>query len=313
MPANQLFHQQPTWIKEAIECGHPLHYSRSNGLVHNILNCGLLAALVVVAIAICVAGAQFASAAFIPFGAFGFGLIYFSLFILVVHEASHNMFLNLGTAGRSRQWNRRLGWMVCIPFGVEYVKHWEIGHRIHHRDPVEPYDPQNCPETLYCGPTLLVYLAKVLFVPGYAIFRLGATCPAERYDRNWPLTMASILIWVCTLTVQSVFFHWTVAIAALLGLHVLVALNAIKIAMEHGGAVGRRENVLMRSCSSFFPLRHLFMPFNISLHFEHHLNCSVPWYHLMQYHKVVEAIAPADLHSDIFKLNTSVWQHIRCR
>ncbi|MEM9156278.1 MAG: fatty acid desaturase [Cyanobacteria bacterium P01_F01_bin.33] len=313
MTAPQPLHSQPPWLKRAIEAGRDLHYARTPRLWHNALNSSLLLALVGGAIALCWLGGQVKSIAFIPLGALGFGLIYFSLFILVVHEASHNMFLNVGTPRRSRLWNRRLGWLVCIPFGVEYVKHWELGHRIHHRAPTEPDDPQNCKETLYTHTALLSRLAKVLLIPGYAILRLGASCPAERYGRNWSLKLASVIVWSVALAIEAVFLHWTVAVAALLGLHVLVALNTVKITMEHGGAVSRRGQRWMRSCSSFFPLRRVLMPFNISLHFEHHLNAAVPWYNLMTYHQEIAAIVPAEIRPDVFKGDREVWQQMANR
>jgi fatty acid desaturase len=44
-----------------------------------------------------------------------------------------------------------------------------------------------------------------------------------------------------------------------------------------------------------FPLRWLLLPYNISLHFEHHLNYGVPWYHLGAFHRdVLRLMPPAD-------------------
>jgi fatty acid desaturase len=73
---------------------------------------------------------------------------------------------------------------------------------------------------------------------------------------------------------------------------VLSALNQLKGALEHGGTIGHDPNPLLRSRSTLLPLRWLLMPFNISLHFEHHLNATVPWYSLPMYHRTVRALVP---------------------
>jgi fatty acid desaturase len=94
---------------------------------------------------------------------------------------------------------------------------------------------------------------------------------------------------------------WTVPVAIFLGFQVLDILNECKIAFEHGGRAMVQENQHLRSTTSIFPLRRLLMPFNISLHFEHHINFNVPWYSLMAYHKALQAVLPEDVKHDVFK------------
>lgn len=60
---------------------------------------------------------------YIPLAAAGFGWSYFMLFILVVHEASHKMFILLKNLRQAQVWNRFFGWIVCIPFGIEYIEY----------------------------------------------------------------------------------------------------------------------------------------------------------------------------------------------
>ena len=302
---------QPQWIRQGKKIGNSFHYRQKKTVVHNSLNIVMLTLILAFVGELLYWGTVLTPWLYIPLGAAGFGLAYFMLFVLVVHEASHNMFILLKNLKQARNWNRFFGWLVCIPFGIEYIKHWEIGHKIHHSYPVEANDPQNCPETIYTGNKLFRYLAKVLLIPGYAILRIDYSCPAEKeYGSNWWLTLGSVLVWSCSLSLETILLNWQVAIASFLGIQILVVLNTVKITIEHGGAVGRRENFLLRSCSSFFPLRNILMPFNISLHFEHHLNYCVPWYDLVDYHRQVTEIVPPELEADIFKFNGEVWQQI---
>ena len=302
---------QPQWIRQGIKLGNTYHYRQKKALIHNSLNIAMLILILAFAASLVYLGTTLTPWLYIPMGALGFGLVYFMLFILVVHEASHNMFILLENLKQARTWNRFFGWLVCIPFGVEYIKHWEVGHQIHHAYPVEPHDPQNCPETIYTGNKLWGYLTKVLLIPGYAILRIDYSCPAEReYGSNWWLTLGSVIVWLTAMSLETIFLNWQIAIASFLGIQVLVILNTIKITLEHGGAIGQRDNYWLRSASSLFPLRRILMPFNISLHFEHHLNCCVPWYDLGEYHRQIKAIVPAKHQQDLFKFDRQVWQQI---
>ncbi|MEM7794806.1 MAG: fatty acid desaturase [Cyanobacteria bacterium P01_C01_bin.118] len=301
---------QPAWIQTGIQLGNHFHYRRKQPVVHNGLNLSVLFLILMGLACLFYLGTILPVSVFIPLGAIGFGLLYFMLFILVVHEASHGMFIILRNIRQAQTWNRCLGWAVCIPFHRDFIKHWELGHRIHHCYPVEAHDPQNCPETVYTGSRLFKHIAKVLLIPGYAILGINSVCTAEQtYRKNWRLSISSIAIWGLSTVVETIYLGWQVPVAALLGIQILVILNTLKIAIEHGGDIGQRENHFLRSCSSFFPLRFLLMPLNISLHFEHHLNCAVPWYDLMSYHRKLSAVIPADLHSDVFKTN-ELWKQI---
>lgn len=305
---------QPPWVRQGTQLGNRFHYRQKESIPHNSLNLFLLTALLTVVAGLFYLGLVTTPFLYIPFAAVGFGLVYFMLFILVVHEASHQMFIVLKNLNSARTWNRCFGWITCLPFGVDYLRHWEVGHHIHHCHPVEPQDPQNCPETIYTGNKLLKYLAKVLLIPGYAILRIDYSCPAEKEYRSkgW-LSFTSALIWIITMGLETLYLHWQVAAASFWGIQILVMFNTLKITLEHGGAIGRREETWLRSCSSVFPLRQLLMPFNISLHFEHHLNYGVPWYDLMKYHRSLKAIVPPEIHADVFNANLQVWQQIRAK
>jgi fatty acid desaturase len=302
---------QLEWIQQGIKLGNTFHYRQKKTVIHNSLNIVVLLFILTEIGVLFYLGTILSPWLYIPLAAVGFGWSYFMLFILVVHEASHNMFILLKNLRQAKVWNRFFGWIVCIPFGIEYIKHWEIGHQIHHCHPVEPHDPQNCPETIYTGKKLVKYLTKVLLIPGYAILRIDYSCPAEQeYGSNWWLTISSAFIWILSMSLETIYLSWQVAVAAFLGIQVLVVFNTLKITIEHGGEIGRRANFWLRSRSSFFPLRRLLMPFNISLHFEHHLNYCVPWYDLINYHRQLKKIVPMEFQGDIFKFNSQVWEQI---
>jgi fatty acid desaturase len=116
--------------------------------------------------------------------------------------------------------------------------------------------------------------------------------------------------WILLVALSLRYLNWTVPVAAFLGIQVNAVLNLVKIAMEHGGKMGQHANAFLRSSSSIFPLRFLVMPFNISLHFEHHCNDAVPWYRLMAYHRELELQVPTELRSKIYKKNGAVWKQL---
>jgi len=307
--------QEPEWIRQGTFLGNRFHYRHKNPLIHNSLNLSVLSVILAGMLGLCYSGLSLPAFIFLPLGSFGFGLAYFALAILTIHEASHNMFLVFKDAKKSRIWNRRMGQFFCLSFGIDYVNHWEIGHKIHHLHPVEEFDPQNCPNTIYTGRSLWLYCLKVLLVPGYVLVcRRHDDCSAvQSYARNWKLFCNMAVSWSLTIVLLTIYFNWTVALAAVLGTGVLSVLNQFKIAMEHSGDIARRGNPVLRSVSSFFPLRSILMPLNISIHFEHHLNDAVPWYDLLKYHQEFKAIVPPEIQPEIFHYNGQVWQQIVSR
>ncbi len=304
---------QPNWIKTGILLGNDFHYRKQRPAVHNVINLSVCGLLCLGMVALGRLATWLSPVAFMPLGAVGFGVLYFALFILVVHEASHQMFVCDRNLQQARKWNRACGWLVCVPLGIDYAQHWEIGHRIHHADPCRPADPQNCPSTLYTGWPLFKFLAKTLLIPGFIQFSAtGYHCPATAvYPFNGRLLAAQMGVWASFVAGCAYAGSWAVPVAAFLGLQVLAALNLLKIAMEHGGAVSEQANPYLRSTSSFFWARSLLMPFNISLHFEHHLNACVPWYHLMKYHRALKQIVPEAMQADLFNAHAEVWARIQ--
>jgi fatty acid desaturase len=299
---------RPPWIRAAIVAGRPFHHRRKRPVVHNAINLGCFALLALGIVE--TARLPLAPLLYLPVATICFGHLYFALFILVVHEASHQMFVIARERRRAARWNRRFGWLITAPFGIDYVQLWEHGHRAHHLHPMEAEDPQACSPLV--GRALLCECLRILLLPGYVQWRshrsgagTSSGCPAARaFVPNRALRIGALLGWVALFAAGAVAGRWDVPVAALLGAQVTAALQQIKIAMEHGGAIASHPSIHLRSRTSHFPLRRLLMPFNISLHFEHHLNASIPWYELERYEHALADIVPAEIQSAVYHCRT---------
>ena len=295
------------WVREAIRRGAKYHHREKNPWIHNTINGGLAALFVGLFAAIFMAGNLITPWLYIPLAGLAFGLLLFSLFVLVVHEASHKMFVISSDKKRAQRFNRIFGWAVCFLLAVDYHKHWEIGHLEHHVRPIEEEDPQQYNRTT--GPRLFKTVLKLMFIPGYAYVHRFMNDDVERTSHTGTMPkIAFFAIWITLFVVGGIFVSWTVPVALLLGLQNLTALNQIKGALEHGGEIAFEENPYLRSRSSFFPLRRLLMPMNITMHFEHHLNFTVPWYELPKYHADIRELVPRELHDEFF--NTDIMSQL---
>lgn len=236
------------------------------------------------------------------------GWCYFGLLILVVHEASHGMFLLHERLATRRALNHVSGRVVCVPFAIDFVKHWENGHLVHHRKPLEPEDPQALNTRI--GREFWLLFWSLLLVPGFAfVERFFTRRNRARGVGKGNAMRLWLMFWLIVGPLTWLYVSPLGALVALGGLQVLSALNQLKGALEHGGPIGRHENPLLRSRSTFLPLRWLLMPFNISLHFEHHLNATVPWYALPAYHHAIVGLVPDAERSTYF--STSARSNLR--
>lgn len=296
------------WVREAIRRGAKYHYRQKNPLIHNAINLGLAATLIGLFVATFALGQVVPFWLYIPVAGFGFGLLLFSLFILVVHEASHNMFVISSDKKRAKRFNRIFGWAVSFLLAVDYHEHWEKGHLEHHVRPIEEKDPQKYNRTT--GPTLFETVLKLMLIPGYAYVHRFMNSDVERTSHTG--TMPKVVffaIWITLFVLGGWVIGWVVPVALVFGLQNLTALNQIKGALEHGGEIAFEENPYLRSRSSFFPFRRLLMPMNITMHFEHHLNFTIPWYELPNYHAEIRELVPEPLHVEFF--NTDIMAQLR--
>ncbi len=289
------------WVREAILAGQPFHIRTKSPLRHNTINLASLGALLASLALIAWSGTLLPALVFVPLGGLSFGLVYFAIFVLVVHEASHDMFVIGEDRALRMRLNRAFGWAVSIVFATHYTHHWEHGHHEHHVRPLEPNDPQQ--HNTLIGRTLLWRALACTFVPGFLFLDrtvLRKKAPGAKSRSTGSIILVFIALWATLLTTLTLTLGGSVAIAAFVGIQVLTGLNHVKGALEHGGALRDEPDPLFRSRSTFFPGRAVLMPFNISLHFEHHLNYSVPWYDLVRYHRALLPILPAALHTRVF-------------
>lgn len=291
------------WIREAILVGQRYHVREQSAFAHNAKNLAAFALLVAALVLTAELGTILPPALYVPLAALAFGLVYFGLFVLVVHEASHDMFLVAKDPALRKALNRAFGWCVAIVFATHYVKHWEEGHHEHHVRPLETRDPQKA-NTLVGWPLARRVLGCIL-VPGFFLLDrtiLRKRTEGEMRSKSGAVIVFFVVFWIAALTLLSRTLGAPVALAAYLGIQVLAGWNHLKGAFEHGGDLRDEPEPFLRSRSTFFPGRRLLMPFHITLHFEHHLNYRVPWYALPAYHRALRDLVPAELHAH-------VWNH----
>ncbi len=305
--------KQPEWIKNCLRLSKEYNYKTKNHFVHNAINLFFTFFFLSIMAVITFLPLYFevtllSGMLYLVLGGFFLGHAAFSLFILVVHEASHNMFLLTKNQKLQLFLNRVSGWLVCIPLAVNYMKHWEKGHLEHHLRPVEDTDPQAY--NRLTGKKLFRTILGLALVPGYAyVFRyLNKEKSRKGHTNNW-LQLGFFIFWILLGIFSSLFVHWVVVVTYVVALQVLMIFNQIKGSLEHGGEVAFHENPFLRSRTSFFFMRNFFLPFNISLHFEHHLNFVIPWYNLVDYHRKIRKEVPEVLRSQIF--NTKILEQLK--
>lgn len=233
------------------------------------------------------------------------GWAFFVAYILIVHEASHQMYLLPGRSRVLRILNHSLPRFLSALSFQSFEEAWEQGHAQHHQSPAHQADPQNCPSFCMQGKNLLLAVLAVLFVPGQGL-KKQASC-TQQGSRHllglgaWAVIIAPLLYWYNTKAV----------VALILSIHVAMIFNLIKVSLEHAGRALEQNNLWLKSLSSDFPLRALVMPLNISLHFEHHLISRIPWYNLGPYHRELRGKLSPELQKDIYNLGLSAcWKQI---
>ena len=280
------------WIAEAIRAGQAWHFRKKVRWVHNLINLTAFAMVMTIATLGVLASNWVSPWLYVPIAGCVFGLVYFSMFILVVHEASHGMFLVLDDRRWHLRLNRAFGWCCSIPFAVHYIKHWEEGHLEHHVRPLEPADPQQ--SNTLVGRELWKTVLMNAFIPCY-LFLERTVLRKRKFGKSTSskgVIVVFIIFWAIVLPLIGWLVNPWASVALFWGLHTLSAWNHIKGSLEHGGAIGKEANPFLRSRTTFFPGRRLLMPWNITLHFEHHLNFCVPWYDMLRYHRVLRDIVP---------------------
>jgi fatty acid desaturase len=258
--------------------------SRESRWRHNARNLASLAALLLLGLALAAASRVLPWWLYVPLAAGGFGWLFFALLALVVHEASHGMFLLHRVPALRRALNHFCGSCICVPFAIHYTRHWQRGHLLHHRYPMTREDPQRF--SVKTGSAFWGLFLGLLLVPGLAyVERLGSRTNRQRGVSSGAALPRFLVFWLSLGSLELWLGATSVLLAQLWGLQVLSALNQLKGALEHGGRIAHDDNPLLRSRTTTSPLLAVLLPFNITLHFEHHLNYTVPWYRLRAYQR----------------------------
>ena len=163
------------WMRDTVAAGREFHVMRQDRRVHNTRNFVCTTGVLLGILAIVLSAAVVPTLAYLLVAPWLLGSLYFSLFILVIHECSHDMFVLTAEKKDLRRWNRRFGQLFSAPFFTDYIQHWEKGHVEHHLRPCEENDPQDrFPIT---GWPLAARLAVLLLVPGSVL----AFNPSNQY------------------------------------------------------------------------------------------------------------------------------------
>ena len=281
--------QKPSWAKETIRAGNEFHIRHQPILQHNCINI-LAVSMLWLTIAIIIVSSTSVHWGFYPILGVVLGAAFFGHFVLIIHEASHNMLFLHRDPNKRKIYNHGVGKLASLPFFTEYDRHWKDGHVVHHLQPCESNDPQN-PDPLY-GRRLIHKIIQVWCIPlGFMLVN-----PSTKYENKTRrivlgvLCIMPVVYWMYQTNPQSLFVLY-------IGFNTLGTLNLCKIAQEHGAGLANEPFPILRSRTYFYKLQWLFSPFNIHYHYEHHANFNVPWYLLPNYHKTVKTIIPSELRS----------------
>ena len=105
--------KRAAWVKESIVAGNGFHAMKQDPVRHNALNIASALGVVIAFCGLIALGGLLPPWIYIPLAAPLFGSMFFSGFILVIHECSHNMFLLFKDRDRIKGANRLVG--CCSP------------------------------------------------------------------------------------------------------------------------------------------------------------------------------------------------------
>ncbi|MDP6935625.1 MAG: fatty acid desaturase, partial [Myxococcota bacterium] len=261
---------RPPWLKQALAAGNEFHFVQQTPWKHNLLNLLCLTGIAAAFTGVMALGALIPWWTYIPLATVLMGCLVFSLFVLVIHECSHCMFVLLKDREASRRLNHRIGTVMGELLFTNYMEHWAREHTVHHLRPMEDVDRQD--GLRFSGTTWLKKVAQML-VPGAA---LGIN-PSRQYGFSIQRFVTGLCFFGGLATLGFVWIGWPVAVAIVMSFNMTGVCNMHKIAQEHGSGLAEIRDPYLRSRTYFYPGRWLFSPFCINYHFEHHANFNVPW------------------------------------
>ncbi len=285
--------KRPDWLKQAVLAGGAYHALKQDPTRHNLLNGAVLVVWLALYPAVLSLAAVLPWWGYLLVGPPLLGVLTYGLFVLVIHECSHSMFLLFADRERQKRANAVIGRVFGEILMTDYVRHWEEGHVTHHLKPCEDVDPQN-PDPRD-GKRLLAWLVGLL-VPGFVLY----TNPSRQYGVSIRRLVLGLGFWTLVGVAAGTAFGWPAGVGIVMMFNCTNMLSLLKIAQEHGSGLGSEPDPLYRSRTYHYPLARVMSPFNINYHWEHHANFNVPWYLLPAYHREVRRIMPAALHPYFF-------------
>lgn len=206
-------------------------------------------------------------------------------FAMLAHEAAHRLLLQ---KKRANDWVGRwiVGYPVFIPTDL-----YRLGHMAHHNDEMGPKEPDI---PLYRGYPIprasfrRKLLRDAFGVTGYKLLKplLLAVCSKNKDFRKLGFsiigTQAVIFaVFAATGHPWLYLFMWFLPFMT-----IWRVFNRLRAIAEHGGMIrskDRRETT--HSVTQSWFARFFFAPYNLGFHLAHHVDSSVPWRKLPEYHR----------------------------
>ena len=121
---------RPDWLRQALSAGNDFHFVKQVPWKHNLLNLFALSTVLGLFAGTMALGAVLPIWLYLPLATVVMGCLIFSLFVLVIHECSHSMFLLLKDREASKKLNNRLGALFGDLLFTNYMEHWAREHTV---------------------------------------------------------------------------------------------------------------------------------------------------------------------------------------
>ena len=189
---------KPEWLRQCVLAGKSFSYRKKTAWKHNLINLTVFTLTLALITGVFMAGKVIPPLYFMLIAPPVLGFAFFCLYVLVIHEASHGMFLLTKNNKTKKFLNRMFGWPVSLFFFTHYGKLWEVGHLEHHVRPIEETDPQSL--NRITGPRLFIEMALLMCVPGYVfIQRVFVRSKLQQKGSSWWIPPVSLTIFIAIL------------------------------------------------------------------------------------------------------------------
>ena len=286
--------EKAEWMRQSVNAGNPFVARKQDPARHNRINLGWTALMLTMWVGVAALSAVVPWPVYLPLATLFYGWWNFAMVILVLHEASHGIYLLSSDRKWAKKANRVAGWAVAGPLFTEYGEHWEKGHVEHHARPCEPNDPQDADPLT--GARLYKMYAKIALIPLSGLL----LNPSSKYPGKLRRTAIGLAFWLPVWAALALWVSPFASLALLLSTQVTMLFNWTKKAQEHGAGLAHEPDPILRSRTYFYPGSAVLSPFRINYHFEHHANPYVPWYLLPTYHEALRDVVPKELRNYYF-------------